>query len=237
MIGIYIIKNKINSHVYIGQSTSIEDRIKQHFRNYQNSNIHTYNYPLYRAIRKYGLENFYYEILEECSIDALTNREIYWIAEFNSLENGYNQENPQDAKRGENSNFAILTNDEFYDIIELLKNSKLLMSEIANIYNVSGSAIEDINKGRRRILDNIDYPIRKNAKSFSHQGEKQNTSVLTEQDVINIRLRYVNEEIKDIFEDYKNKISFSGFKKVVYGATWKHQPWYRKKDKQWIFPK
>lgn len=237
MIGIYIIKNNINDRVYIGQSSSIEDRVKQHFRNYKNSNLHTYNYPLYRSIRKYGVENFYYEVLEECGIDELTKNEIFWIEKFNSLKDGYNQENPRDAKRGENSNFSVLTNEELYDIIYMLENSNLLMSEIAQIYGVSSSAIEDINKGRRRVVDGVDYPIRRKAKSFSHQGERQNTAVLTEQDVINIRLRYVNEEIKDIFNDYKDKIGFAGFKKVVYGVTWKHQPWYRKREKQWIFPK
>lgn len=81
------------------------------------------------------------------------------------------------------------------------------MSAIAEHYEVSGSCIEDINKGRRWTKDNISYPIRKNSKSLAHQGENQNTAVLTEEDVFNIRRRYVHEEINSIFEDYKHKIS------------------------------
>ena len=93
------------------------------------------------------------------------------------------------------------------------------MSNIAKIYNVSGACIEDINKGRRRTKDTLDYPLRKNTRSISHRGERQNTAILTESDVIVIRFRYVSESLSEIFEDYKHKISFSGFKKIVYGAT------------------
>lgn len=46
----------------------------------------------HEAIRKYGINNFDYEILEECDIDKLNEREIYWIQKLKShvLEHGYN---------------------------------------------------------------------------------------------------------------------------------------------------
>ena len=93
------------------------------------------------------------------------------------------------------------------------------MSQIAIMYQVSASCIEDINKGRRRTKDDLHYPLRENTRSIAHRGENQNTAVLSESEVIEIRNRYVNEEISSIYEDYKNRISFSGFKKVIYGAT------------------
>ena len=71
--GIYKITNKVNNKVYIGQSIHVLYRWGQHQRNAFNPNTHTYNYPLYRAIRKYGIENFQFEVLEEVSsIDLLT---------------------------------------------------------------------------------------------------------------------------------------------------------------------
>lgn len=73
--GIYKITNLINNHSYIGLSSNIEKRIKDHI-------AHAYckkewNKPLYCAFRKYGIENFKWEILEECSYDKLKEREIY----------------------------------------------------------------------------------------------------------------------------------------------------------------
>lgn len=235
MIGIYRILNNSNQKSYIGQSVNIDMRISQHFRNAFNPNTHTYNYPLSRAIRKYGKENFSTEILELCTLEELTTKEEFWIQNFNTLENGYNQEHAENAKRYQDSNFAVLTNEQVEQITDLLRNTNLLMSYIGEEFGVSGSAIEDINKGRRWPRE-LSYPIRKNAKSVSHQGEYQNTAVLTSEDVWSIRRRYVNETLPEIFEDYKHKIAFSGFKKVCYGVTWKHIPCYKKREKIWVYP-
>lgn len=56
--GIYKIQNLINGKIYIGQSKNIEKRWLRHKTTAFNKNDHSYNLPLYRAIRKYGLENF-----------------------------------------------------------------------------------------------------------------------------------------------------------------------------------
>lgn len=58
---IYIIKNKINNKVYIGQTMqSVEERYKQHLKSCRCKQ----HYKIYRAMNKYGVDNFYYEILE-----------------------------------------------------------------------------------------------------------------------------------------------------------------------------
>ncbi len=87
MVGIYKITNKINGKVYIGQSLCIENRIKEHIRNI--------NYPdrknaIYSAFRKYGIENFSFDVIEECKEEDLDNREKYWIKYYDSYNNGYN---------------------------------------------------------------------------------------------------------------------------------------------------
>ena len=140
---------------------------------------------------------------------------------YNSLDGncGYNLVPAVDPKRGENCNFAVLTDFQAEQIENLLQETTIPMSQIAKMYQVSGSCIEDINKGRRRTKDNLQYPLRKDTRSIAHRGERQNTAILSENDVIEIRNRYVNEELLTIYEDYKNKISFSGFKKLVYGGT------------------
>ncbi len=93
MIGIYKITNQINNKVYVGQSINIYKRWSEHKAQHiwNNPNYHGYNYPLYRAFRKYGLDNFIFEVIEECDNDELNAREIYWIQYYDSCNNGYNQ--------------------------------------------------------------------------------------------------------------------------------------------------
>ena len=88
MIGIYYIKNLLNNKYYVGQSVRIEERWKEHRREAYNS---TLNYPLYLAIRKYGIENFEFKVIEKCNKDELDLKEQFWIDYYNSYHNGYNQ--------------------------------------------------------------------------------------------------------------------------------------------------
>lgn len=90
--GIYLIKNKINNKVYVGQSNNFQNRKREHFNRLKNNN-HT-NEHLQKSWNKYGNENFEFIVLEECDINYLDEREIYWINYFNSTNNkfGYNLE-------------------------------------------------------------------------------------------------------------------------------------------------
>lgn len=82
--GIYKIENLINSKMYIGQSINIEKRWLRH-------RYSTDNFAIHRAIRKYGITNFSFSIIEECLEEDLDKKEIYWIEKFNSIiPNGYN---------------------------------------------------------------------------------------------------------------------------------------------------
>lgn len=89
MIGIYKITNTINNKCYIGQSINIEIRWKQHI---YESKILQHKYKIYLAMNQYGIDNFIFEILEECPLDKniLNEREKYWIKYYNSFEDGYN---------------------------------------------------------------------------------------------------------------------------------------------------
>ena len=88
MAYIYKITNKLNQKVYIGKTErDIETRWKEHC-----SHINVYPHiPLYRAIKKYGKENFTIEIIEECDAANIDNQEMYWINYYNSYQGeGYN---------------------------------------------------------------------------------------------------------------------------------------------------
>ena len=87
MIGIYKIENKVNGKVYIGQSIDIDTRWYNH-RNELNGNRHC-NEHLQNAWNKYGEHSFEFIIIEECTLDNIDEREIYWIDYYNSMDTGY----------------------------------------------------------------------------------------------------------------------------------------------------
>lgn len=88
--GIYKFLNPITNKVYIGQSIDIRSRYQAHKSNHLNPNYINYNAYFYKALRKYGFENFNFEIIEECESSLLDEREKYWINYYNSYNNGYN---------------------------------------------------------------------------------------------------------------------------------------------------
>lgn len=98
MIGIYKITNTTNGKCYIGQSRDIEARWAKHLSAYKSSP----EWELYRAFKKYGIGAFSFEVIEECTIEELNEREIYWIAHFDSFNNGYNMTLGGEACNGTN---------------------------------------------------------------------------------------------------------------------------------------
>ena len=83
---IYIVINDINHKVYIGQtSTTLKQRWREHTHTDINNGTHFHN-----ALLKYGVDKFHMYLLEECRIDKLNEREIYYISIFNSYKDGYN---------------------------------------------------------------------------------------------------------------------------------------------------
>lgn len=176
MIGIYKYQNKINGHVYIGQSVDIETRKQNHYYASRSEKASDYNSQFHQAIRKYSIENFDFEILveiekENYSSELLNNLEKYYIKKYNSFENGYNA-----TEGGE---------------------------EIGN-----------------RV----------------QKGSKNGRARLTEEDVKYIRECY-NSHIpfREIYEQYKDKISKRGLQKVWWFETWKdiYPEYHTEENKYW----
>ena len=86
---IYKITNTINDKMYIGKTErTISVRWREHKKNIKNLS----HLPLYRALDKYGVENFTIEEIEQCNNLLLDEREIFWIAFYKSDKKdiGYN---------------------------------------------------------------------------------------------------------------------------------------------------
>lgn len=82
---IYKITNIKNGHSYVGQTRrTVEQRWKEHQYYYEGC------IKLQRAIKKYGIESFKVETLEQCDDSELDDREKYWISYYDTFNNGYN---------------------------------------------------------------------------------------------------------------------------------------------------
>ena len=119
---IYKITNKVNGKVYIGQSIRpIEQRFQRHINDAVNNILDTH---FARAIRKYGKENFYIELVETCDNQTELNlREQYWIRKYDSINNGYN-ETDATSKCGGNT-YMSKTESEMKEISEKISKTKL----------------------------------------------------------------------------------------------------------------
>ena len=162
---IYKITNSVNKKVYIGQTHfTVEHRWKQHIRNY---NIEHRQQPLYKAFAKYGLENFNIETIEEVECDKLNEREIYWIAYYDSFQNGYNATLGGDGK-------LYQWTDSQYEEIKSLYLSGFTTKKIAELFNVSAYTIIGVLKSlkvklRRNPMDMNAYEAKELIEQY-HTG-------------------------------------------------------------------
>lgn len=78
MTGIYLITNKVSGGSYVGKSVDIHRRFIEH----RTVNAE-HNGSLKAAFLKYGVECFSFEVLEECPVEMLNEREMYYIDKLN----------------------------------------------------------------------------------------------------------------------------------------------------------
>ena len=218
MIGIYKFTNKINNKSYIGQSKNIANRVYDHyyraFYNYPSNK--EYNKAFYQALRKYGKDNFSFEVLEECAIEQLNEREKFWIQHFNSYNNGYNETlggdncfSPQEGEK--HHNHKLLENDVF-DIRERYKNHEF-KDDVYNLYKnkIGESGFHKVWNGETWTNVHMDVYTPENI-SFhtlvrnSHPGKGKGKR-LTIEDIKTIRTRLKTETENQIYQDYKDKVA------------------------------
>ena len=235
MMGIYKITNKVNNKIYIGCSKNIKKRWIDHKNNSHNPNDKCYNTKFYKAMRKYGVENFEHEILEECSEDILFEREIFYIDSFNSTDDsiGYNISTGGDASGIDNSGEKHanhkLSEADVIDIRTLYAKKEKSSREVYDeLYSerINWTGFSKIWNGYTwtNVMMDVYTEENKNwhkSKSNSRSGSKNPTASLTEDDVRDIRSRRdLGEDRLLIYNDYKNKITRKGF-----GLVWNNRNW------------
>ena len=86
--GIYKITNLVNNKSYIGQAVQISERLKNHIK--AGIGIDPPNNPMYKDMKDIGVENFLFEIVQECPATKLNDLEKFWIEHYQTQTWGYN---------------------------------------------------------------------------------------------------------------------------------------------------
>lgn len=239
MIGIYKITNKLNGKIYIGQSNDINRR----WSYYKNPpNPLGYRSLIINAIQKYGIGNFNFEVIEECSVMELNSKEIYWIEYYDSYNNGYNLTPGGDHNVGESNPNAVLTIEDVKTIRNIY-NSKTLEHKI-DIYNrlfinkCGLRAFQKVWNGEawKDVMSEVYSEENKNfynTNAKGNKGENNPNAKFSDDEVLLLRERYVNETTAEILKDYP-QLSYSGLEKILIGETYSHLPVYKKRQKKWI---
>lgn len=153
MAYIYLITNTINNKVYVGKTElSIEKRFQEHIHDSKKERCK--NRPLYRAMNKYGTDNFTVKLLE--ITDKPEEREVYWIAYYNSYHYGYNATRGGDGKKY--IDYELVCN-----TYQKLRNAK----ETAEFLGVSTDSVYAVMKQRGGLLSSSIVNKEKQSKSVN----------------------------------------------------------------------
>lgn len=187
--------------VYVGQTTNIDIRHKQHtVYDPYNPTTREYNYPLSRGIRKYGVEEYELIILENnIPKDDLNTKEKEYIEKYDTLHNGYNQ-----CAGGLTYGFSKYP----LSIIEEVRTMLIAQKTFEEIYQktkVSFPHISNINTGNRAKKDGLVYPLKQ-----IHCGGKISDNKVTE--IINLLItsslsQQTISELYDVSQSVINRIN------------------------------
>jgi group I intron endonuclease len=155
---IYKITNICNNKSYIGSTFDLKDRLIRHMHSLRKNKHHSIK--LQNAYNKYGIENFYIEILKEVIEKDLHDVEVLYIEQFNSVKEGYNQilnskeyktfklskENRENISKAKSK--AVIS----IDLISKEKRKFNSISEAATYFNAESTNISGVCKGRLRFV-------------------------------------------------------------------------------------
>ena len=223
--GVYIIINNLNGKYYIGSSVNIERRWHDHRTYAKNNKLH-YSNELYDDMKRLGNENFTFEILEECEPEKRLEKELNYIKEYEArTEKGYNK---QGLDRHHNHK---LTKEDVIDIRNRYNNHEDKNSVYYDYENRIGHTgfhkIWCFETWKEIMPEVYTEENRKwhNLHGQSRPGSKNPKAKLTEKDVLTIRnRRRQGEKIKDVYDNYSDRLTFGSFSNVWYYRNWPNVP-------------
>ena len=214
---IYKITNKANGKMYIGQTNgTVSARFNRHIKLSA-----TNNEVLYRAIRKYGVDNFIVETIDTANSKVqLDDKESFWIEKLKTFIGfidckGYNMTLGGDGRKG-----GSLSQETVIKIKEMLRDTNLSCADIGNKFNISGRNVSSIHEGYIYGYINVENYTHGSKRDIALRGERSpNTDFITE-DVIKIKevLRDTNLDYKEIAEMFDTNSNIIG--RIYRGERW-----------------
>lgn len=190
--GIYKITNKINGKAYIEKSTNVEKRMQRH--TFPSEHRRFPNKTLYKAMNKYGTDNFSFEIIEaDVPENILGEREKYWISYFDAKNFGYNETEGGDGGKTCNSRKIIgkLTEEEVREIRQAYASCSITPNECYQKYK------DKITKRGFTAIWNGENSLDIMPEVFTEENRKKNTLLARQKEEVQ-RRRLSLEEIQEL---------------------------------------
>ena len=141
---------------YIGQTNNIQQRRYKHEKyDPYTISVVEYEYPLSRGIRKHGEDYYEFFIIESGIEDAqeAIDREAYWIAYYDTYNNGYNQTPGGKAPK------YIKFKQETIELAKNMMKNNIPFKKIQEETGISMPHLSEINTGKRHHDDKENYPL------------------------------------------------------------------------------
>ena len=202
MAYIYQITNDINGKIYIGKTEfSIEKRFKEHCQDaFRDRNEKR---PLYAAMRKYGVEHFHIELIEET--DNPEEREVFWIENKRSFKNGYNATVGGDGKKYIDYDLVISSYKEIKSIVDTAKALNISADSVSNILrqnNISIISSSKVNLNKYGKITNMYSLDGEFLKSFSSTNEA--AQYMIDNNLTNCKKTTIKQHITEVCTGRRN---------------------------------
>lgn len=211
---------------YIGQTikNNFNLRINEHF-----ADSKKYHHKFANALKKYGKGGFIWGIIEECDISLLNEKEIYWIAKYDTFDNGYN------TTTGGNRSREYCVKEYLIETSDGEKKTIKNLSEYCRNHDLNVGHLHETLYGKRvrhkgcRLIpiteDEIKKyqemrKIRENTSKKGLPGDRNGRAILNWEKIKQIRemhssKKYKNQEIANMFN-----IKKSTLEKIVANKLW-----------------
>lgn len=240
---IYKFTNKVNNKSYIGQTNNIENRKRNHKSESFNEKASGYRLPFHAAIRKYGWENFEFEVIEEIpdefGIEYVNEREKYFIQLFDTQvrsDKGYNVTFGGDGCAKPKLNFEeqvslskLFTLEQVKDIQNMLVEGYQYYEIKSKYLQLTDSFLSNINLGYNFVRDDLTYPLATLHSKFSKQTQdniikaiKQNRSYASIADEYGISSGYISM-INNGTKWHREEENYPLCKKDCANGVWAHE--------------
>lgn len=236
---VYKITNNINCKVYIGITTcSLEYRWSKHITESRNENNTKH---LYKAIRKYGLDNFSIEQIDSSNdFKELGKLERQYIKQYDSQNpnKGYNLTAGGESNQWDANPASKLSYDDVVQIREIYAMCELKLEECWQLFKdkISYSGFQKVWNGTtwQGIMDEVytKENIQIHSSQKSNPGSKNGNARMTDNDVIEVRKYYVDHTLQETYEKYGKDYTKDGFRETL-NRTYSYLPIYHKMKKYW----